>query len=71
MKYNKESYIGKEIQLYPGDTYKKYGIIENVDDLGWTIKITDSDSAYDNEYKIGCTFFISHSKAFRFRFLED
>lgn len=33
MKYNKENYIGKEIQLYPGDTYKKCGFIENVDDL--------------------------------------
>ena len=25
MKYNKEDYIGKYIQLYPSDTYKKYG----------------------------------------------
>lgn len=22
MKYNKDEYIGKEVQLYPGDTYK-------------------------------------------------
>lgn len=53
MKYNKESYIGKEIQLYPGDTYKKYGIIENVDDLGWTIRITDMQEDYSSSYKIG------------------
>ncbi len=36
MKYNKDEYIGKEIQLYPGNTYKKWGIIKDVDDLGWT-----------------------------------
>lgn len=70
MKYNKENYIGKEIQLYPGDSYKKWGIIENVDDLGWTIKITDVEG-YGSEYKIGNTIFISHSTPFRFKFLED
>lgn len=71
MKYNKESYIGKEIQLYPGDTYKKYGIIENVDDLGWTIRITDAQDNYSSSYKTGDMVFISHSKQFNFRFLED
>ena len=71
MKYNKESYIGKEIQLYPGDTYKKYGIIENVDDLGWTIRITDMQEGYSSSYKIGDRVFISHSKPCNFRFLED
>lgn len=71
MKYNREIYIGKEIQLYPGDTYKKYGIIENVDDLGWTIKIADTQEAYNNSYKIDDKIFISHSKPFSFKFLED
>lgn len=68
MKYNKENYIGKEIQLYPGDTYKKWGIIEDVDNLGWTIKITDTEN---DKYRIGDRIFISHSKMFIFRFLED
>jgi hypothetical protein len=71
MKYNKEIYIGKEIQLYPGDTYKKYGIIENVDDLGWIIKITDMQNEYNAPYSVGDKIFISHSKPFSFRFLED
>lgn len=70
MKYNREIYIGKEIQLYPGDTYKKYGIIENVDDLGWIIKITDTEDC-NSRYKIGDRIFISNSEAFFFRFLED
>jgi hypothetical protein len=71
MKYNKDEYIGKEIQLYPGNTYKKWGIIKDVDDLGWTIKITDTEEDYNSQYKIGDTIFISHSKPFSFRFLED
>lgn len=71
MKYNKEIYIGKEIQLYPGDSYKKCGIIENVDDLGWTIRITDAQDNYSSSYKIGDRVFVSHSKPFNFRFLED
>ena len=71
MKYNKANYIGKEIQLYPGDTYKKYWIIENVDDLGWTIRITDMQEDYSSSYKIGDRVFVSYSKPFNFRFLED
>lgn len=71
MKYNKDEYIGKEVQLYPGDTYKKWGVIEGVDDLGWTIKITDTEEDYSYKYKIGDRIFISHSKPFTFSFLED
>ena len=71
MKYNKANYTGKEIQFYPGDTYKKWGIIEDVDDLGWTIKITDMQEEYNTPYSIGDKIFISHSKPFSFKFLED
>lgn len=66
MKYNAENYVGKKIQLYPADTYKKCGIIQKVDDLGWIVKITESKG--DN-YEVGKEYFISHSKAFTFKFL--
>ena len=66
MKYNSENYVGKNIRLYPSDTDAKYGIIQNVDDLGWTIKITDSKS---RNYVVGKEYFISHSKSFIFEFL--
>ena len=46
-------------------------MIEGVDDLGWTIKITDMEEDYSYKYKIGDRIFISHSKPFSFRFLED
>lgn len=71
MKYNKGSYIGKEILLYPGDTYKKWGVIEDVNDLGWIIKITDMQELYSAPYNIGDRIFISHSKALSFKFLDD
>ena len=55
--------------MYPSDTYKKYGEILNVDDLGWTIKITDS-CENDNTYAIGDVIFISHSKSFCYKIIR-
>lgn len=66
MKYNAENYVGKNIRLYPSDTDAKFGVIQRVDDLGWTIKITESKSKY---YVVGKEYFISHSKSFIFEFL--
>lgn len=66
MKYNAENYVSKNIRLYPGDTDAKYGIIQNVDDLGWTIKITESKSKH---FVVGQEYFISHSKNLIFEFL--
>lgn len=42
-----------------------------MDDLGWTIKITDMQEEYNTPYSIGDKIFISHSKPFSFKFLED
>ena len=69
MMYDKQNYIGKSIQLYPGDTVKKYGKILNVDDLGWTIEIIDVSSCNDT-YTIGDVIFISHSKSFIYKILQ-
>ena len=33
MNYDATKYIGKSIQLYPGDTIVKYGKIVDLDDL--------------------------------------
>lgn len=66
MKYNEENYVGKKIQLYPSDTYGKFGVIKSVDDLGWIIKITESRCP---SYEVGKEYFISHSKSFSFKFM--
>ena len=67
MKYNAEIYVGKEIQLYPGDTYRKFGIIKSVDDLGWIVEITESRCSH---YEVGNEYFISHSNGFKFKFMR-
>ena len=51
--------------------YNKENYIEEVDDLGWTIKITDKQEEYNASYNIGDRIFISHSKALSFKFLDD
>lgn len=66
--FSEKDYVGKEIQLYPGDFDTKYGIIRKVDELGWTIEITKSNDP--TLYKTGTTHFISHAKKFSFRFVD-
>jgi hypothetical protein len=52
--------VGKEVQIYPGDTYKKWGIILEVNDNGVLFEITRAD---DNalSYQKGSIRFISYS----------
>ena len=67
MKINKSKYIGKQIQLFPSDTYEKYGKIIDVDDLGFWVKITKSKS---KTYNIGEVHFFSHSRTMAFKIIE-
>ncbi len=59
MNYKPEDYIGKKTQLYPGDTQTKCGIINNVDDLGWTIEITEVTGSGSVYHKGDTVFFLS------------
>lgn len=68
MKYNKENYIGKKIWLFPNDTYSKKGVIKNVDDLGFTILITEAEK--ESGYRVGGTYFYNHGKNLTFLFLD-
>lgn len=68
MKYNKEDYIGRKIWLFPNDTYSKKGVIKNVDDLGFTILITEAHER--SSYVEGRTYFFSHSNNLTFFFLD-
>jgi hypothetical protein len=69
MKYDKSKYIGKQVRLYPGDTYYKYATIVDVDDLGWTFKITKSSERNIDNWKVGQSYFINHAKAVSFEFI--
>jgi hypothetical protein len=61
-----KSFIGKEVQLYPGDTYKKFAIIESVDEFGVTLKITEGDSR-SKLYQVNDIIFFNHAKKLSFK----
>lgn len=60
-KFEKDNYVGKQVVLYPNDTYRKVAVIENVDDLGFTFKIVEADPR--SGYRVGDILFINHSKS--------
>ena len=68
MEYNKENYEGRKIWLFPNDTYMKKGIIKNVDDLGFSILITETDK--ESGYRVGGTYFLNHASHLKFIFLD-
>lgn len=70
LKYNNSEYIGRQIQLYPGDTISKWGVIEGVDDLGFTIKITKVNGTRYNDFQEGKTYFLNHAKNITFMFVD-
>lgn len=68
MEYNKVNYKGRRIRLFPNDTYMKKGIITNVDDLGFTILITEADER--SGYRVGNVYFFNHATNLIFLFLD-
>ena len=70
MLYDRTKYIGKEIMLFPNDSVKKMGIIEWVDDLGFTVRLTKVSSAkYEHEWKVGDRYFVNHHNI-SFKFVD-
>lgn len=68
MEYSKENYKGRRIRLFPNDRYMKKGIITNVDDLGFTVMITEADERAG--YRVGNTYFFNHAVKLTFLFLD-
>ena len=60
-KFLKEEFLGKEVIIYPGDSYKKTGIIKDINSAGVTFKIT-AYSGNDNQYERNKLTFISFTK---------
>ena len=52
-------FLKKEVKIYPGDTYSKYGIVVSVDNAGVTFKITISEDKI--QYPVGKLVFIAFS----------
>lgn len=68
MEYNKENYEGRRIWLFPNDTYMKKGIIKDVDDLGFTILITEANER--SSYVAGRAYFFNHATNLTFLFID-
>lgn len=64
----KNLYLNRKIQLYPHGCGQKFGIIKNADEYGFVIKITSATS--NSGYNAGQEYFISHSTAFDFVFID-
>lgn len=62
-KYMTDTYLGKEVQIYPGDTYSKFGIVRDINDNGVAFEITRSEAS---RYRVGDIVFISYSNNLTF-----
>ena len=61
--------IGKEVQIYPGDTYKKWGIVLEVNDNGVLFKITRAENGASS-YQKGSIRFIAYSANLNIAYYE-
>lgn len=64
----KNLYLNRQIQLYPRGCGQKFGTITSADEYGFIIKITRATA--NSAYEVGREYFISHSTAFDFVFVD-
>lgn len=60
------SLIGKKLELYPDDTYRKVGYILEMDDTGILYEVTEAEKPKDKG-----TYFINNSCKFRCKVIEE
>ena len=63
--FGKSEWIGKEVQIYPGDTRSKWGKVVGMNDAGVTFLITRYEGS-DREWIVGKHKFISYSAKLSF-----
>jgi len=63
-----EELIGKEINLFPRDTYYKFAILLEISDKGYLFKITDCHK--DSGYKASEIVFFNNSCNVTFKFKQ-
>ena len=59
--------VGKTVQIYPGDSNAKFGIIEEITDAGVLFKITKADGRAKDQYTVGSLHFIAWSARLSFK----
>ena len=60
--------IEEEVQIYPNDTYAKYGKIIDINDNGILFLITRADKGAGSAYEVGSYRFISYSANLTFKY---
>jgi hypothetical protein len=63
-KYMDDEFLGKEVQIYPGDTNKKKGIVRDINQAGVVFEITMSEA---RNYTVGKLHFISWAANLSFK----
>ena len=66
----KETYLNKEVQIYPGDTYSKFGIVREINSHGVVFEITRAEHGA-SQYRPGDLFFISYSNNLTFKLVAE
>ena len=67
--YDKDYYVDKYARIWLDNNSKIYGIILNVDSLGWVVRITRTEKNY--RYPKGAEIFISHTSAAELMFVDE
>lgn len=67
--YMKETFLNKEVQIYPGDTYSKFGIVRDINENGVVFEITRSNET--SNYKVGNIYFIAYSNNLTFKLTKE
>lgn len=67
MEFMKKKFLNKEVQIYPGDTYYKYGIVRDINEGGVVFEITKSNA---NDYTPGALIFIAWSARLMFELVN-
>ncbi len=65
---NMNDLVGKEVQIYPGDSYCKWGRIVEINDNGILFYITKSDHQCSLSYEVGSYRFIAYSANLQFKY---
>ena len=69
MKHTFSEFIGKEVHLYPHDSYKKRAILCEVNKYGMLFKITYAEKGAD--YQIDDLIFLNHAKVIVLSFFKN
>lgn len=60
--------VGVKVQIYPGDSYSKFGIIREIDEKGYTFEITESQA---REFEVGDFIFWSHATPLKMKLVRS